>query len=73
MFDQLGVFYASQIELLQKVGKANNRVDAASYGRALASMMDGLMLHRGLFGLPKKKYRVMTEQFVDVQIAGLRP
>lgn len=73
IFEKLGVLYASQIEFLQKVGKANKRVDAALYGRALASMMDGMMLHRGLFNLPKKKYRNMTEAFIDVQMTGLRP
>jgi len=71
-FERLGAFYGEQIKLLQSSGSASAKIDPAIAGRALAAMMDGVILHRGLFDLPVKRHRAMIKQSIALLIDGLR-
>ena len=72
-FDTLGAHYTTQITHLQAAGQVAEHHDAQSIGRALASMLDGMVLHRGLFGISRARHRRMIKDAVAVLGAGLRP
>ncbi|GAB5471087.1 MAG: hypothetical protein Kilf2KO_41170 [Rhodospirillales bacterium] len=71
-FDRLGTHYAKQIAYLQRVGEVPAHHDAAATGRALVGMLDGMVLHRGLFGIPERRHRRMTQAAVLLLGEGLR-
>ena len=52
-FERMGNHYAKAITHLQAAGEVRESIDAALFGRALASLIDGIILHRGLFGISK--------------------
>ncbi len=54
-FDRLGQDYAKQIRHLQAVGELRRTVEPETLGRTLASMVDGMILHKGLFGQDQDK------------------
>jgi len=70
-FDRLGAYYASHIEGLQKTGEVAEGLDAQIAGRALAAMVDGIILHRGLFAIPAKRHKAMIEEAVSMAMSGL--
>lgn len=70
-FDRLGSYYASQIRRLQDKGEVARDLDAEMAGRALAAMVDGIILHRGLFAIPATRHKAMIEQAISMTIAGL--
>lgn len=49
-FDGLGDHYASALTHLLTVGEVRPDLDTRSAGRALASLVDGMVLHGALFG-----------------------
>lgn len=71
-FDRLGAHYASQIAHLQEVGEVAEHYHTPSIGRVLASMMDGVVLHRGLFDIAQQRHRRMIKEAVMILSAGLR-
>ena len=72
-FDRLGEYYADQIAHLQACGEVTELYHAPSIGRALASMMDGVVLHRGLFDVAQRRHKRMIRETVMMLGAGLRP
>lgn len=71
-FDKLGSHYARQIAHLQTIGEVAEHHDAASIGRVLASMLDGVVLHQGLFGIAARRHRRMIREAVKILGEGLR-
>lgn len=71
-FDRLGAHYAKQIEYLQKRGEVADHYNGTSIGRVLASMLDGVVLHRGLFDFSQRRHRRMTNEAVAMLGSGLR-
>lgn len=71
-FNRVGSHYAKQIKHLQTVGEVAEHHDAALIGRVLASMLDGVVLHYGLFGIPPRRHRKMVEEAVSVMGRGLQ-
>lgn len=71
-FDALGSHYANQILHLQKNGEVVQHHSAPSIGRVLVSMLDGVILHRGLFGISTQRNRGMIKDAVSLLGAGLR-
>ena len=71
-FDKLGGYYADKIVDLQKLGEISPLVRPAVAGRALASMVDGMILHKGFFGIPVRRHRAMIEDAVRLLGEGLR-
>ena len=72
-FDRLGRHFSSRIAALQEKGEIAPQHDPASLGRALASMLDGLILHRGLFAISAKRHRAMINEVLRLFGDGLRP
>lgn len=72
-FDRLGTHYADQIAHLQSNGEIRGDTDAEKLGRALASLVDGMILHKGLFSIPDTHYCRMRDETVDMFVRGLAP
>ncbi len=71
-FNTLGSHYAKQIAHLQTVGEIAKHHDAAALGRVFASMLDGVVLHQGLFSIPTRRHRRMIKEVVAVLGIGLQ-
>ncbi|MEP2103597.1 MAG: TetR/AcrR family transcriptional regulator [Parasphingorhabdus sp.] len=71
-FNKLGSHYAKQITYLQTAGEIAEDHDAASLGRVFASMLDGMVLHQGLFSIPARRHRRMIKEAVAVLGIGLQ-
>lgn len=72
-FDKFGSHYAKQIVHLQNNGEVAEHHDALSIGRVLISMLDGVVLHKGLFGISMQRHRRMITDAVTLLGTGLRP
>ncbi|MEO1223989.1 MAG: TetR/AcrR family transcriptional regulator [Pseudomonadota bacterium] len=72
-FDRLGAHYARQIAHLQELGEIAKNLNGPSVGRVLASMLDGVVLHRGLFEISQTRYRRMIGEAIAMLGSGLRP
>lgn len=72
-FDRLGSHYAKQITHLQKLGEVSGHHNASSVGRVLASMLDGIVLHRGLFNISERRHRRLIKEAVIMFGMGLQP
>lgn len=70
-FDKLGAHYAGQIVHLQEAGSIRKDADANKLGRALASLIDGMILHRGLFNISAKRHAAMRSEAIDMFVRGL--
>lgn len=73
IFDRLGAHLAGEIARLQERGEIAREIDARTFGRALVSALDGLVLHRGIFALSPRRHRAMVESFLEVMARGLAP
>ncbi|MGD1924929.1 MAG: TetR/AcrR family transcriptional regulator [Paracoccaceae bacterium] len=71
-FERMGAHYAKAITHLQARGEVRDGVDAALFGRALASLIDGIILHRGLFGIAKKRQAKLSSEALSALANGLR-
>ena len=70
-FDRLGDHYTGQIKHLQHAGQIRGDADAKKLGRVLASLIDGMILHKGLFSIPSKRHAAMRQEAVDMFVRGL--
>ena len=70
-FDRLGDHYTGQIKKLQDTGQIRSDVDAKKLGRVLASLIDGMILHKGLFSIPAKRHDAMRGEAIDMFVRGL--
>ncbi|WP_421724444.1 TetR/AcrR family transcriptional regulator [Bauldia sp.] len=70
-FEKLGTHYARALAHLQKAGAVRSDVDPRLLGRSLASVVDGMILHRGLFGLSRQRYARMRRETLDVIAKGI--
>ncbi|MDJ0859602.1 MAG: TetR/AcrR family transcriptional regulator [Dinoroseobacter sp.] len=70
-FDRLGKHYAAQVAHLQSVGEIREDADASKLGRALAGLVDGMILHKGLFSISSARYGAMRREAIDMFMRGL--
>ncbi len=70
-YDRIGNYYAQQIMALQANGQISQRHNASSLGRAMASMLDGMILHHGLFNISPHSHKQMVADVLDVLKIGL--
>ncbi len=70
-FDRLGEHYTGQIKKLQGTGQIRSDVDAKKLGRVLASLIDGMILHKGLFSIPAKRHDAMRVEAINMFVRGL--
>lgn len=71
-FERLGVHYSKCLSNLQEQGEIRRDIDTKLFGRMLASTIDGMILHRGLFGLSKARYAKMRKQMLCMIAEGSR-
>jgi len=71
-FDRLGIYYGDSLSSLQARGEVAPEIQPQASGRALASMIDGMSLHRGLFSLPQDRYHAMIDEMISIMAKGLR-
>ncbi|MEM7570015.1 MAG: TetR/AcrR family transcriptional regulator [Pseudomonadota bacterium] len=72
-FDRLGAYYAEKLEALQGLGEIRNDIDPKITGRSLAAMVDGVILHKGLFSIPTRRHSALVRAAIDLVISGLKP
>lgn len=70
--DRRGALYARQIAHLQSRNEVAPEHDAEALGRALVSMIDGMVLHRGLFAIPEPRHKRLVVGAVAALVLGLR-
>ncbi|MEM6467074.1 MAG: TetR/AcrR family transcriptional regulator [Pseudomonadota bacterium] len=70
-FDKLGEHYTGQITHLQASGQIRSDADAKKLGRVLASLIDGMILHKGLFSISKQRHSAMRAEAVEMFVRGL--
>jgi len=70
-FDRLGAHYARTLARLQDRGAVRADLDPAATGRALAGMLDGMVLHRGLFGIDATRHAGLREASAALVLRGL--
>ena len=70
-FDRLGEHYTGQIMHLQASGQIRSDADAMKLGRVLASLIDGMILHKGLFSISKQRHSAMRAEAVEMFVRGL--
>ena len=69
-FDRLGQHYAQQIEHLQDIGEFRPDIEPETTGRAIAAMIDGIILHRGLFSMPVKRHRELIDSSLNLLLTN---
>lgn len=72
-FDSIGAEFGQRIAHLQALGRVNETLDAVTTGRVLASMVDGMVLHRGLVGVDRKTYAGQRAAAIKVLLDGMAP
>ncbi|MDP5220976.1 TetR/AcrR family transcriptional regulator [Ruegeria sp. 2205SS24-7] len=73
LFDRLGGSYAVQLRHLQELGEVRADLHAEDTGRVLASIMDGLAIHRGLFSIPDERNKALMQAALTTITNGLKP
>ncbi len=72
-FDELGDLYAAALAHLAAEGEVRSDLDTGSTGRALASLVDGMVLHGALFGASPRVGPGLRSEAIDIFLRGLRP
>ncbi len=70
-FEDLGDHYAYALAHLQEQGAIRSDLDPKLLARSLASIVDGMILHRGLFGITEQRYANMRRETLAVILRGL--
>lgn len=70
-FDRLGQHYADRFAKLQAAGQMRQDADPKYLGRTLACIVDGLIVHRGLFTIPESRHAKLRLEFAEVFVRGL--
>ncbi len=70
-FDSMGYFYAENLRRLQTKGEVDATFDCQARGRVLVSMLDGIMLHYGLFDIERIRYEKMVREALLLFKQGL--
>lgn len=72
-FDDLGDQYAAALTHLVAAGEVRPDLDTRSAGRALASLVDGMVLHGALFGASPRVGPCLRSEAIDIFLRALRP
>ncbi len=70
-FEQLGDHYAGHIRHLQAIGQIRGDADAQKLGRVFASLIDGMILHKGLFSIPSERHDALRREALEMFVRGL--
>lgn len=69
----IGAHYADQLRLLQATRQVRDDVDPQAMGAALASMLDGLIIHQALFSRSEEAFAGAIDAAISLIEQGLRP
>lgn len=72
VFDRIAGKFATDLAALQKAGEVRRSATPEALARALTAMLDGMLLHRGLFAIPPERYDDMIFEICGLIRAGLR-
>ena len=70
-FNEIGEFYAKNLQLLMESGSIDKSINPVALGRILVSMLDGIVLHKGFFSMGKEAYEEMVKESVGLFRRGL--
>jgi len=70
-FDDMGRYYHDNLVYLMENGEISRQIDANALGRVLVSMLDGVMLHYGLFNIPRDVFEKMVHEALILFKNGL--
>ena len=70
-FDEVGTFYAKNLQLLMDNSSIDKSIKPVALGRILVSMLDGIVLHKGFFSMEKEAYEEMVKESIGVFRRGL--
>jgi len=70
-FDEVGDFYAKNLQLLMDSGSIDKSINPMALGRVLVSMLDGIVLHKGFFSMEKETYEEMVKESIGMFRRGL--
>lgn len=70
-FNNMGLFYTKVFMDLIEKGELQTDVEPKALGRVLVSMLDGIILHYGLFSIPNISYTQMVDEALDLIKRGL--
>ena len=71
-FDRLGKRWGAQISILQERGEIRAEINAELTARTMVSMIDGIVLHKGLFAICNTRYKLMVNEALCLVGNGLR-
>lgn len=70
-FDEIGYFYAENLQQLMDNGSIDKSINPIALGRVLVSMLDGIVLHKGFFSMSKEAYKEMVRESIGLYRKGL--
>ena len=72
LFDGIGHFYSENFKILLENKQISKEINPDTLGRALVSMLDGIVLHKGFFKIKEKNYSIMVDDVINLFKVGLR-
>jgi len=73
MFDDISKFYSDNIEILIQNKQIHPEINSEYLSRSITSMLDGFVLHKGLFKLESEKYKNMVKESISFLKRGMQP
>ena len=70
-FNQIGRYYALHLQVLIDQKAINSTINPDALGRVLVSMLDGIVLHKGLFKHSEKQYEAMVKEMINLLRHGI--
>jgi len=71
LFDGIGQFYSENFKILLENKQISKEINPDTLGRALVSMLDGIVLHKGFFKIKEKNYSIMVDDVINLFKVGL--
>ena len=71
LFDGIGHFYSENFKILLENKQISKEINPDTLGRALVSMLDGIVLHKGFFKIKEKNYSIMVDDVINLFKVGL--
>ncbi len=71
-FERIGAQNAQQLDYLIQRGEVRSDIDSDAMGRSIAALIDGMVVHRAMFGLGDERYRAMMKTTLEMIRRGLK-
>ena len=70
-FDNIGKYYAQQLQSLIEQKMVDSCINPTALGRALTCMLDGILMHKSLFELSDSDYNAIVKETISLYRRGL--